>query len=193
MGRHLFWMGLAVMATAVVDRPSAADDHPDLEAVPAGMQVLTRGPIHEAFAEPVIFDPGPGPVVPKQPPPPIPELPPDRRPRGADVRWVPGDWGWDDRRHDFVWVSGTWREVPPGRHWVPGYWNPVVGGCQWVSGFWASADQRQLLYLPPPPASQEAGPTRPAPGPGFFWVPGSWFWRDAALLLAARLLGAEPS
>ncbi|MBV8077735.1 MAG: YXWGXW repeat-containing protein [Planctomycetaceae bacterium] len=181
MGRYLIWMGVAVMAMAmaVVVRPSAADDHPDHEALPAGMQVLTRGPIHEAFAVPVIFDPGPGPVVPKQPPPPIPELPPDRRPRGADVRWIPGDWGWDDRRHDFVWVSGTWREVPPGRHWVPGYWNPVEGGCQWVAGFWAPTDQRQLQYLPPPPASQEAGPTRPAPGPDFVWVPGSWCWRDA--------------
>ena len=32
-----------------------------------GVQVLTRGPVHEAFAETVTFDPEPGIVVPKAP------------------------------------------------------------------------------------------------------------------------------
>ena len=39
-------------------------------------------------------------------------------------------------RNDFVWVSGVWREPPPGRQWVPGYWNQVEGGFQWVPGDW---------------------------------------------------------
>src|SRR4029079_1874811 len=33
-----------------------------------GVEVLTRGPVHEAFAETVTFDPQPGVVVPKAPP-----------------------------------------------------------------------------------------------------------------------------
>ena len=41
-----------------------------------GPQVLTRGPIHEAFAAPVVHDPAAGPVIPKQPPDPIQEMPP---------------------------------------------------------------------------------------------------------------------
>ena len=41
-----------------------------------GVQVLTRGPVHEAFAETISFDPEPGIVVPKTPPEAIEELPP---------------------------------------------------------------------------------------------------------------------
>ena len=90
-----------------------------------GVQVLTRGPVHEAFAETVTFDPEPGIVVPKAPPAAIEELPPDQRPEGANVAWIPGYWGWDDERNDFLWVSGIWRDLPPGRQWVPGYWGQI--------------------------------------------------------------------
>ena len=78
-----------------------------------GVQVLTRGPVHEAFAKTVTFDPEPGIVVPKAPPAAIEELPPDQRPEGANVMWIPGYWGWDDERSDFLWVSGVWRALPP--------------------------------------------------------------------------------
>src|SRR3954467_5100809 len=89
----------------------------------SGMQVLTQGPVHEAFAEPVVYDPQPGPVIPKQPPAPIEEMPPEQKPEGEDVQWVPGYWACDDSRNDFLWISGIWRAVPPGRQWVAGYWN----------------------------------------------------------------------
>ena len=45
-----------------------------------GVQVLTRGPVHEAFAETVTFNPEPGIVTPKSPPTAIEEVPPDQRP-----------------------------------------------------------------------------------------------------------------
>ena len=93
--------------------------------VEEGVQVLTRGPVHEAFAETVTFDPKPGIVVPKAPPAEIEELPPEQRPEGANVAWIPGYWGWDDERSDFLWVSGIWRDLPPGRQWVSGYWGEV--------------------------------------------------------------------
>jgi YXWGXW repeat-containing protein len=71
-----------------------------------GIQVLTRGPVHEAFAETVSFNPEPGIVVPKAPPEAIEEVAPDQRPEGANVAWIPGYWAWDDERSDFLWVSG---------------------------------------------------------------------------------------
>ena len=108
------------------------------ESVPAdaeqGVQVLTRGPVHEAFAETVTFDPEPGVVVSKAPPAAIEELPPAHRPEGAHVTWIPGYWGWDDERNDFLWVSGIWRALPPGRQWVPGYWGQSAKAINGLRG-----------------------------------------------------------
>ncbi len=143
-----------------------------------GMQVLTQGPIHEAFAEPVVFDPKPGPVVPKAPPAPITERPPDERPEGANVQWIPGYWAWDDARSSFIWVSGIWRDVPPGEQYVPGYWHEVKGGYQWVPGYWSTSGAAQVQYLPEPPASLENGPTSPQPSSNASWVPGMWIWQN---------------
>src|SRR5262249_39633132 len=88
-----------------------------------GVEVLARGPVHEAFAEPSIRGPRPTPVVPKKPPEAIEELPPDQKPEGNNVQWIPGYWAWDDDRNDFLWVSGIWRDIPPGQQWVPGHWE----------------------------------------------------------------------
>ena len=46
-----------------------------------GVEVLTHGPIHEAFAETVEFDSQEGMLVQKAPPEPIEEMPPDQRDR----------------------------------------------------------------------------------------------------------------
>ena len=69
-----------------------------------GVEMLTRGPVHEAFAETVTFNPEPGLVA---PPAPIEELPPEPRPEGANAAWISGYWDWDDVRADFLWVSGN--------------------------------------------------------------------------------------
>ncbi|WP_165074297.1 YXWGXW repeat-containing protein [Paludisphaera rhizosphaerae] len=158
----------------------------------AGVEVLTRGPVHEAFAVPVVNDPKPGLVVRKTPPKPIEEMPPDQKPAGDQVQWMPGYWSWDQGREDFVWVSGIWREPPPGRQWVPGYWNPIADGVQWVPGAWIPiantapgnldasvvAAQGEAAYLPEPPASLEVGPNIPQPAGEVFWSPGCWMWRQ---------------
>src|SRR5947209_531058 len=73
-----------------------------------GGEVLTRGVVHEAFADLPPLAPEPGIVVSKAPPGPIDEIPPDVKPEG-DVVWIPGYWAWDDDRSDFIWVSGIWR------------------------------------------------------------------------------------
>jgi hypothetical protein len=146
--------------------------------VEEGVQVLTRGPVHEAFAETVTFDPEPGIVVPKAPPAAIEELPPDQRPEGANVAWIPGYWGWDDERSDFLWVSGIWRALPPGRQWVPGYWGQSGQGFQWTSGYWADAKASEVEYLAEPPATVEVGPNIAAPSADNIWLPGSWVWHQ---------------
>src|SRR6478752_1672084 len=100
-----------------------------------GMETLTRGPIHEAFANPADQDPKPSPFVPDKPPADVPEQPPAYQPEG-DFTWIPGYFEWDDDRRGFIWVTGVWRQPPPGKRWIPGYWHEVDGGWQRVRGFW---------------------------------------------------------
>jgi hypothetical protein len=144
-----------------------------------GAQVLTRGPVHEAFAGIVAFNPEPGIVVTKAPPAIIEEVPPEERPEGDNVTWILGYWAWDDERSDFLWVSGTWRALPPGRQWIAGYWGQTPQGYQWTSGYWADATARETTYLPPPPATVEVGPNIPAPSMDYGWMPGCWMWYQA--------------
>ena len=152
------------------------------QPVPAGaeegVEVLTRGPVHEAFAETVTYDPEPGIVTSKAPPAAIEEVPPEHRPEGAHVAWIPGYWGWDDERNDYLWVSGVWRALPPGRQWVPGYWGKSAQGFQWTSGYWANAKTSEVEYLSEPPATVEAGPNMDAPSVDDTWLPGCWVWQN---------------
>ena len=141
-------------------------------------QVLTRGPVHEAFAGVVTFNPEPGVVVPKAPPEAIEELPPAERPEGNNVTWIPGYWAWDDERSDFLWISGIWRALPPGRQWMAGYWGQTADGYQWTSGYWADATAQETTYLPAPPATVESGPNIAAPSRDYGWTPGCWIWRQ---------------
>ncbi len=143
-----------------------------------GVEVLTRGPVHEAFAETISFDPEPGIIVPNQPPEAIEEVAPDQRPEGDNVAWIPGYLAWDDEREDFLWVSGIWRDLPPGRQWMPGYWTEVGTGNQWISGYWADASQTEIQYLPEPPATAEIGPNIDAPSHDHNWLPGCWIWQQ---------------
>ena len=144
-----------------------------------GVEVLTRGPVHEAFAGTISFHPEPGVEAPKAPPEPIEELPPEQTLEGDNVAWIPGYWAWDDERDDFLWISGIWRSLPPGRQWVPGYWAEAGSGYQWTSGYWADASATDVNYLPEPPASLEAGPNIDAPSPNHIWVSGNWVWQDS--------------
>ncbi len=158
---------------APVEGPNAPQDPGD-----DGVEAQARGPIHEAFAAPVVFDPRPGFVVPKEPPRPLEEVPPDQRPQGKNIQWVSGYWAWDDDRTDFLWVSGFWRDLPPGRQWVPGYWSAAQGGWQWTSGYWAPEQGGDVEYLPQPPATVDNGPNVPQPSADSTWVPGLWAWQQ---------------
>ena len=150
------------------------------EGAASDTDVLARGPVHEAFAEMISPDPEPGLIVPKAPPEPIDELPPEWKPEGDDVEWIPGYWFWDEERADFMWVSGVWRRVPPGRRWVPGYWQAVAGGHQWTPGFWGAVEESVVTYLDAPPESLDTGPSSPAPTEDMFWMPGAWEFHTTA-------------
>lgn len=141
---------------------------------PAGVSVMEKGPIHESFAETILFDPAAGAIVPKAPPAPVPEVPAAERPNDPTALWISGYWAWEEDRQDFVWVSGVWRIPPPGRTWVSGTWSQVQGGYQWFSGFWGDGQTHVTRSIPP--ESLEAGPSSPSPGDHYAWVPGHWEW-----------------
>ena len=148
------------------------------EELPQGSEVLTSGPVHEAFAKPVTIQHEAGVEAPQPPPANIPETPPLEKPVGASIVWVPGYWAWDAPRNDYIWVSGCWRSAPPNMHWVPGYWRETAGGYEWVAGFWTphAETNQQIEYLPAPPAPVEIeSPGQPS-GPDQFWTPGCWYW-----------------
>jgi len=184
----LAMLGIVVSATDAQDVPPPVPTDPNqavsgdpnvaapAQADPNG-EVLTRGPVHEAYAVPLSAGQTTGMIVPKQPAAPIEEVPPDMKPEGGNSVWIPGYWSWDDERRDFLWVSGVWRAPPPGYRWMPGYWQAAPGqGYQWVSGYWMPARLEEATFLPQPPQSIEAGPTSAQPGGNFFWIGGHWQW-----------------
>ena len=150
---------------------------PDQAGASKGCKCSLAGRYTRRSPETVTYDPEPGIVVPKAPPAAIEELPPDQKPEGDNVAWVPGYWAWDDERSDFLWVSGIWRDLPPGRQWVPGYWGKSAQGFQWTSGYWADAKVTEVQYLPEPPATVETGPNIAAPSADSTWLPGCWMWQ----------------
>jgi pSer/pThr/pTyr-binding forkhead associated (FHA) protein len=153
---------------------------PEPSVAPAEEVVaLDRGEVHEAFAQPVNYRPQPSPLVTKQPPELPDELPPEQKPEGEDVQWLPGYWAWDDDAKDYVWVSGCWRNAPPGRHWVAGAWHEVEGGWMWSAGFWADDETQEVSYVPAPPPPEEEEQSERAPSPTDVYVPGAWVWQNA--------------
>ena len=174
-------------AFAVALQPAANNEE--------GPEVLARGPVHEAYATTVEM-PKAGEIAPKAPPDPIEELPPDQKPEGDNVQWLPGYWDWDDERTDFIWISGFWRVPPPNHAWVPGSWNQVADGFQWTSGFWQfmppNQAQPDVEFLPTPPAPIELGPNIPAPDATSVYVTGSWMWRGRYVWRPGFWMGYRP-
>lgn len=164
-----------------INPPPTATDPAQAPATPQGVEVMTRGPVHEAFAEPVVRAPRATPVVATPPPAPIEELPPDQKPADPSAVWIPGYWAWDNDSTNYIWVSGVWRVPPPGMQWTPGYWAQATGGSQWVPGFWSSTEQAQATVLPEPPDPvNEAAP--PQPDDTSTYVPGCWVWQTTRYL-----------
>ncbi|RYD69236.1 MAG: hypothetical protein EOP84_28850, partial [Verrucomicrobiaceae bacterium] len=86
---------------------------------------------------------------------------------------------WDEEQSDFLWISGIWRNLPPGRQWVPGYWNASGSSWQWVSGYWADGANEEVTYLPAPPKALENGPNIDPPSANHVWISGNWMYNDS--------------
>ena len=176
---HLFCWVVGLLTTLALASPGISQEPPKGEAVPPNaIEVLPRGPVHEAFAQPMEVQPDPGLLVPKAPPPMIPEQPPAQRPDAENAQWIPGYWAWDAQRQDYIWVSGVYRLPPQGRKYTPGYWSNTPDGWRWITGFWSDSSQQEIPYTPEPPAPLDAGPTTPAPDDDSVYIPGVWVYRD---------------
>jgi len=169
---------LAVLATFLGTTARAQVPPPPPQQAAVQYEVQARGPVHEAFATIVDGKLAPTPVVTKAPPAPLNEQPPDLKPEGDDVEWIGGYWYWSDDQNDYLWVSGCWRDAPPGRDWLPGQWVRARDGYHWVSGAWLPEGTTQVALLPPPhePIEEDAG--NPPTATSVF-VPGTWVWKDA--------------
>src|SRR5437588_3036617 len=183
LGLIMGMFGAGLLGLALVHGQDAAPPSggaaSDLPPVPKGVEVLTRGPVHEAFAT-LTAEPAPTKSVGKKPPQPLDELPPEQKPEGEAV-WIGGYWHWDDDRNDYLWVTGVWRVLPPGKQWVAGYWREDGDKWQWVPGYWAAGAAKeetaqQVTYLPEPPKPPDVAMPAEPPAADTFWVPGSWEW-----------------
>lgn len=177
-------LAISPRAQEGIPPPAQVDGPPP----PKGVEVMARGPVHEAFAAPS-SEAIPTKPVAKQPPKPLDEMPPAEKPEG-NVIWIGGYWAWDDDRKDFLWVSGTWRTPPPGKQWIAGYWREEGERWQWVPGFWTAAAENQenkdVVYLPNPPEPPRIAPPGQAPVADCFYVPGVWLWNPAVASYAWR-------
>ena len=137
---------------------------------------MPSGPVHEAFATSLQLNPVPVPVAPKAPPVSVNEMPNANRPAGENVQWIDGYWVYDGKAERFLWVSGLWRKLPPGRQWTPTKWQKVDGGFRRIAGSWLPDDMKdeQIVKLEELPKSLEKGPEVAKPQEDAFWVPGSW-------------------
>lgn len=110
------------------------------------------------------------------PPSPLSEQPPEAKPIGDDVVWVPGYWMWETRRDNWVWVSGVWVHAPAAYHWVAGYWSIEGDGWRWIPGSWVKDEPPPPSYTPPPPLA--FGPRTSCyddPSFGPYGAYGMWF------------------
>jgi len=139
-----------------------------------GVEPQLKGPVHEAFAE-AVTEAAAGPVVNKEPPADLEEMPAADKPEGEDVQWYSGYWEFDQDKGDFIWVSGIYRKAPPRRQWIAGSWVKVEGGWQRQRGMWMPLEQGTITFLseaPPEPKVEEAAST--PPDDNSFFIPGNW-------------------
>ncbi len=173
-------LGLTAVALSIFAAPfttHAEENEPPPTPDEEQPEVLTSGPVHEAFAEPVAIQAQAAVVAPTPPPANIEEVPPADRPAG-NYAWVPGYWAWDTDRSGYIWVSACWRLAPPGTYWVPGYWGQTANGYEWIAGFWAPVGSTDIEYLPEPPVVEDVQPVGLAPAADFMWVPGCYYYRE---------------
>ena len=123
------------------------------------------------------------------------EVPPDQKPDGDNVAWIPGYWQFEDDRQGLHLDQRLLARHAPGRKWVPGYWNKNDDGR--ASGWAATGPprtrgrsntcprrRRRRWRTAPSDAAPRAEPCLDSRRVGL---------ADQPLLVAARLLGRAPA
>ncbi len=174
-GRKLLFVSLAILAALFLQSETISAAYGS-GVIVEGMEVQAQGQIHEAFADVSMNKVQPLTFIPHSVPEPINEIPPDVRPEGEWIEWIPGYWSWDESQDDFIWISGVWRDIPPDRKWNSGYWMAIDGGYQYIPGYWAPYEQFETEYLPPPPEPLNENPSSPSFSSDDEWMKGSWVW-----------------
>ena len=77
-------LGMLISSGRSFAQPGSVPDVPG-EELPPGSEVLTRGPVHEAFAKPVTMDYEAPAIVSREPPEQLQEVPPNERPSGDGI------------------------------------------------------------------------------------------------------------
>jgi hypothetical protein len=80
-------------------------------------------------------------------------------PPSPDVFWVPGYWGFANRK--YAWEAGYWARMVQGWMWIAAHYAWTPDGYVFVEGRWdLPLDQRGMLFAPvafPSPLYQQAG------------------------------------
>ena len=50
--------------------------------------------------------------------------------------WIDGDWVWNSKMNQYVYIEGKWVVPAYGAIWVPGHWKHANKGWYWVNGHW---------------------------------------------------------
>jgi hypothetical protein len=50
--------------------------------------------------------------------------------------WIEGEWRWNNRQRQYIWMNGYWVESRPGRIWIGGHWIDGPRGSRWIPGHW---------------------------------------------------------
>lgn len=137
------------------------------------------GYIHEAYISkdsgPVEFD-----AIEARPPVKALEQVPEQA--YPQAKWIPGYWAWENKRNDFIWISGVMRVPPPEMEWIEGEWSFFDDiGWAWIRGFWSSASVDKLTYIedmPPDPMVENPGFPESS---NYFWNPGFWRYNTQQL------------
>ncbi len=125
------------------------------------------GPFTEAFATPLEVNPQPGPVIKKEPPPAIEEMPPDQKPDGDNVVWIPGYFSWKTIGKISFGLVACGAMCRPTKRGSPAIGAKCPRAISGRPGFWTSAKKAEVNYLPAPPQSLEVGPNISAPSGNF--------------------------
>lgn len=175
--------------------PRLKSDELNFRSLPTerGYALVLAAPVHEAL----LFNAGASShetdpmVVPNAPPATVKEQAPlaKRSPTGSsvpqfvgnNVQWIGGYWAWLNDARKYVWVSGLYRDIPPGRQWKSGSWSKTVAGYQWITGYWAEANVQNSDAGNPlaPPATRESDVSSTPPDDDSFWIAGQWVAEQA--------------